>query len=1369
SGAVSLLSEAREWPATDRPRRAGVSSFGISGTNAHLILEQGPEPALEKAAGDAVVPWVVSAKSEAALRRQIERLAEVGGHPVDVGFSLVNSRAVFGHRAVAVGSSAAELIAGLREAVAVEASAGRGPVMVFPGQGSQWVGMAVELAAASPVFASALRDCAEALAPHVDWDLFEALKDEGLLSRVDVVQPVSFAVHVSLARLWESFGVRPAAVVGHSQGEIAAAHIAGALSLADAARVVAVRSKAIRVLSGTGLMASIGRPLTDLPEGVSIAAVNAPSSVVVSGEPQAVKDLVASCEADGVRARLIAVDYASHSAMIEPLEADLREQLGTVNAVASTVPMFSTVTGAWADTTSLDAGYWYENLRRTVRFADAIEALSNDGFGLFVEVSAHPVVAVPISEMGGTVVGSLRRDDGGWGRFLTSVGEAFSRGARVDWAKAFPDGARVVDLPTYAFEQQRYWLEGDAVSADVTSAGLGQAEHPMLGAVVTLAGSGQVVLTGRLSLKSHPWLAEHAVLGTVLLPGTAYVELAVRAGDEVGCDRVDELTLLAPLVVPDVDAVQVQVTVGAPDPAGRREVAVHSRPEDAAGAWTTHATGTLTAGAAAPDLDLTAWPPAGAQPVDLTGGYDDLAANGYEYGPTFRGLRAAWRHGTDIYAEVALPEPAAANGFTLHPALLDAALHPVGIGATDSVLLPFSWSGVSVHAAGATALRIRLTQGPGDRLSLAVADATGAPVATVDELVMRPVTAAQLDAARSAAVLHTTVWTESAAPPSAATPPTAVLGFDDLGVPGAALHADLAGLVEALDGGAAVPALVFAPVTGDGSDLPAAVRAVTAAALELLQGWLADDRLADSRLVLVTTGAVATEPAGPVRDLIAAPVRGLLRSAEAEHPDRFGLLDRDGGTVPWAAVAAALGAENELAVRDGALYAPRLAESTGEAEPATFTEGVVLLTGGTGTLGAHVARRLVTGHGARRLLLTSRRGEQAAGAADLRAELTGLGAEVTIAACDMTDREAVAALFAEHPITAVVHTAGVTDDGVLGSLDAARLDTVMRPKVDAAVVLDQLTRDRDLSAFVLFSSAAGTLGSAGQANYAAANVFLDALATHRRSLGLPATSIAWGFWAERSELTGRLGDTDVARMVRSGVTAMPTGTGLALFDAALRATDPAVVAARFDLGRLRARAADHGVPPILRGLVRAPGRRSVAEAAVSASEAEALLRRIAALPAEQRILAAGDLVRMHVAAVLGFAGPHAVDAERGLVDLGFDSLTALELRNRLGRATGLRLPATLIFDYPTVSALAGHLLDRLPTGEPERPAAPVHAQLDRLEALITLPLPHDDRSGVRGRLQELLRRLGETDATDLTGELDTASDEEMFAFIDTLA
>ncbi|MCQ8195508.1 acyltransferase domain-containing protein, partial [Streptomyces sp. RCU064] len=823
AGAVELLTAPVAWPETGRPRRAGVSSFGVSGTNAHVILEQGPTES--DAATDApsepngVVPWVVSARSDAGLRDQAARLLsmvgeEAGPAPVDVGLSLVTTRAVFDRRAVVLGADRTALVSGLtalaqgREATGVVRGVATGSsdrvAFVFPGQGAQWVGMAAGLLDSSPVFAERVAECAAALAPFVDWSLAEVLSDPAALERVDVVQPVLWAVMVSLAELWRSYGVEPAAVIGHSQGEIAAACVAGALSLEDAAKVVALRSKALRALSGLGGMVSVSLPVERVRERLavwgerlSVAAVNGPSAVVVSGDADALDELLAACEADEVRARRIPVDYASHCAHVEAIEDELQQTLAGIAPRPSSVPFYSTVTAGVLDTRELNAGYWYRNLRRTVRFDETVRALLTDGFDTFIEASAHPVLTMGVEQTAQdhgthiTAVGSLRRDEGGLDRFATSLAEAYVGGAAVDWAAMFAGtGARRVDLPTYAFQHQRYWVEPSAVAGDVSLAGLTSADHPLLGAATALPDSNGWLLTGRLSLRTHPWLAEHTVLGRALLPASAFVELALRAGDTAGCDRVEELTLEAPLVLPERGAVQLQLTVGGPEEDGGRPVRVYARPEDTADRpWTRYASGTLVHSEAQSEAhghahdrahsesrgeahgqalseahghargeaqshatDLGIWPPTGAESVDMTGFYERLADAGVTYGPIFRGVRAVWRRGDEVFAEVVLPEEAhgEVSRFGIHPALLDTALQtglaPLS-GNVDGIRLPFLWSGVSLHATGASMLRVRLTHKGTDTLSALVTDPAGTPVATVDALVARPATEERFAAA----------------------------------------------------------------------------------------------------------------------------------------------------------------------------------------------------------------------------------------------------------------------------------------------------------------------------------------------------------------------------------------------------------------------------------------------------------------------------------------------------------------------------------------------------------------------------------------------------------------------------------------------
>jgi acyl transferase domain-containing protein len=796
SGHVRLLTHATPWPETDRPHRAGVSSFGVSGTNAHVILEQAADPPAspEPARTDGVVPWVISARSRDALRGQAEALAAyvAGGEssPYDVGLSLVTSRSVFEHRAVVAGTDRAELLAGLRALAGgdqhpalvqgLSGGDGPGPVLVFPGQGSQWPGMGAELLESTPVFAARIADCERALEPYVDWSLTAVLLGDGTeLARVDVVQPAIWAVMVSLAAVWAHHGVVPAAVVGHSQGEIAAACIAGALSLDDGARIVALRSRALRRLSGRGAMASLGAGLETAEEllaehgrDVVVAAVNGPSSTVISGPADKVAAIVAKAESDGLRARTIDVDYASHGPQIDPLTDELHESLAGIRPDGAAVAFYSTVTATRVDTRELDTGYWVANLRRPVRFADAVEALLGDGYRVFVEAAPHPVLAVGMQETflrvgaEATTVPTLRRDLGDRSRLARSLAEAFTAGVRVDWTPWFPGDPppQTVDLPTYAFQRERYWVDTDGGTGD---AGSRRSGHAMLPAAVTLAGGG-LVLSGRLSARSHPWLADHRVLGTELVPGAALAEWALRAADEAGCAVVEELVLRTPLALPASGTVDVQVLVDPAGEDGRRDVRVYSRPGDG-DAWAYHAEGVLGADAgASPDGLIGAWPPAGAEPVSVEDFYERAAAAGLEYGPTFQGLRALWRDGPDLLAEVELPEAAGGPArFGVHPALLDAALQPALVDAVPSappadggsgdgpppdrptVLLPFVWTGISLWADEATTVRVRLApHEAGERgVRVVVADAAGAPVLTAGAVVLRPANSDRLQAA----------------------------------------------------------------------------------------------------------------------------------------------------------------------------------------------------------------------------------------------------------------------------------------------------------------------------------------------------------------------------------------------------------------------------------------------------------------------------------------------------------------------------------------------------------------------------------------------------------------------------------------------
>ncbi|GAB2697715.1 SDR family NAD(P)-dependent oxidoreductase [Kitasatospora kifunensis] len=1328
-GAVELLTEARDWPERGEARRAAVSSFGISGTNAHVILESVPEPAVPdpeapQSAAELTgpLPLVLSGKGEQGLAAQAQRLLDhLDSAPLpDLAWTLATSRAALGDRAVVIGADRATLAAGLTELAAGRAAAGvvRGGhqsesriAFVFPGQGSQWIGMAAELLDTAPVFAARMAECAQALAPHVDWDLLEVICGAGSLERVDVVQPVLWAVMVSLAELWRSYGVRPAAVIGHSQGEIAAACVAGALSLADGAKVVALRSLAIADdLSARGGMMSVALAAEQVRERLaayegrlSVAAVNGAASVVVSGDADALDQLHAGLKQDGVRAKRLPVDYASHSAQVESIRERLLKELSGLTPRSAEVPFYSTVTGELFDTAGLDADYWYTNLRQSVLFEGTTRLLLDSGYGVFVECSPHPVLLHSVEETAEAVgaevvgIGSLRRDEGGPERFLTSLAEAHVHGVALDWAAVFAGTpVRKVDLPTYAFQRERFWLGSSQAVGDVTAAGLVAAGHPLLGASVAVADGGGMLFTGRLATATAPWLADHAVGGTVLLPGTAFVELAVKAGDEVGCGRVAELTMEVPLLLPDRGAVQLQLHVGEPDDSGRRPLTVHSRPEGDEGEWTRHASGLLEPEGAEPGFDLAAWPPAGAQPLPVDGVYEALAEQGYHYGPAFQGLKAAWRRGEEVFAEVELPLEE--QRFALHPALFDAALHAAGLGGgqeQEQARLPFVWNGVSLYASGAKALRLRITGT--DALTIQLADTTGSPVASVDALTTRAVDPAALGAATRSDALFRLDWPLLAA---------------DLSVDGPAPeHAVLGegGLAEL----ATVPAFVVLPVQ-PGEDPVTDTRAVATQALETLRQWLDSEKVAASRLVVLTRGAVAVGAEG-VQDLAAAALWGLIRAAQGENPEQFVLVDADQDTtVEQALAAVAASGEPQLALRDGKVHVPRLARSAPEGTGSTLdTEGTVLITGGTGVLGALIARHLVAEHGMRHLLLAGRSGVASDDFADL-------DAEITVAKCDAADREQLADLLAtvpaDRPLTAVLHLAGALDDGLVTALTAERLDAVLRPKVDAAWHLHELTAGLDLKAFVLFSSAAGTVDGAGQSGYAAANAFLDGLAQHRHALGLPGLSLAWGFWEQRTGMTAHLSEADVVRMARSGVRPIATAEGLALFDLALAGDRALLVPIGLDLPALRSA----GTPsPVLRGLLRPAARRTAAAASTSAGSA---LDKLTALGQAEREAALFELVRTHVAAVLGHDSDMVLDPRRAFRDWGFDSLTAVELRNRLGLAVGLRLPATLVFDYPDPTTLVGYLKAELfGSAEPVlEPAAAAQQSTDEPIAIVAM-------------------------------------------------
>ena len=1365
---LALLAEQRAWPDVRRPRRAGVSSFGISGTNAHVILEHAPEPPLEprEEPGDPI-PWIVTGRTEDAVRAQAARLVQhVEDHPeqsaADLGYSLATARALLDHGAAVVGADREALLRGLSavargeaapEVVTGHTALGR-TAFLFTGQGSQRAGMGRELHATNAVFAAALDEVCQYLDPRLPRPLKDVLfaepgsADAILLDRTEFTQAALFAVELALYRTFEHYGITPGYLLGHSIGELTAACAAGVLDLPDACVLVAERGRLMQAARSGGAMLAIEAGEQEVRAGLAahgdrlgIAAVNGPRAVVVSGDADAAEEFAATWRDNGVRVKRLPVSHAFHSTHMDEVLDEFLAVARTLTFHAPRVPVVSNVTGLLATTDELTSPeYWARHVRATVRFADGVRLLAEEGVTDFVELGPDavltPMARECLDDAGAEFVPSLRRNRSEAQAIPRAVAVLRLRGATPEWRAMFP-GARRVTLPTYAFQRERYWLQDTESAIDATDLGMTSTGHPLLAATMSMAGKDTHVFSGRISVHTHPWLAHHTVAGMRLVPAAAVAELAASAGDHLGTPRVADLTSTAPLVL-DSGALQLQLTVDEPDDSGERGFTLHARPDN--DMWSAHATGTLVPAGSDTGEGLTRWPPAATE-VPVDGLYDNLADAGYAYGPAFRGLHRVWRGDGELFAEVALPEElrTEARHHAVHPALLDAALHPLLLGANpaEPPLVPFSWNGITLNATGASLLRVRLrvNQGSGRTVdaSITLADGTGAPVGAVESLVLRPLER------RTGDCLFRLEWTP----------------------------------VDGVTATGEAPTVLTA--VGDSGDVPTAARAVLDRTLRSVQEWLADESTLDATLLVVTRGAVATR-GEDVTDLAAAGIWGLLRAAQTENPGRIVLADLDTDTVPDGLTA--LG-EPQLAVRDGRFLVPRLAAAApaeSQPEPVRWDQGTVLVTGATGALGTVLVRHLVAQHAARRLLLVSRSGADAPGAKALAGELTEQGVDVTVTACDVSDRDALAAVLAavppEHPLTAVVHTAGVADDAVFVDLTADRLDTVLAAKLDAAWNLHELTRDDDLAAFVLYSSVAGLLGTAGQAGYAAANTFLDALAQHRVAHGLPAQSLAWGLWEQASALSENLAERDLRRLARTGLRPLSTSDALALFDAAPATGEPVLAVTRLD-------PTAEAVPPLLQGLLPRAARRPAQPSAATGHDGASLATRLAPLPEAERDRVVADFVRGHVATVLGHGDPSAVSSDRSFRDLGFDSLTSLELRNALSRGTGLQLPASLVFDHPTPAAVARHVrglvtIEAAPAGE---------AVTDRLgelaEAIRRAAADPAAHARITAELRALLdvadsaesaaaQAAAESDDPDPGGDpaaVDSASDEELFAMI----
>nr|WP_052382922.1 SDR family NAD(P)-dependent oxidoreductase [Nocardia brasiliensis] len=1219
---------------------------------------------------------------------------------------------------------------------------------MFPGQGAQYLGMGTELAALYPVFARAYQDVHTELDRHVDrpLDRIIAGTDEpGLLDQTGYTQAALFAVEVALYRLLESFGVRPAYLIGHSVGEFAAAHVCGVLDLPDACLLVASRARLMQALPAGGAMiaveateAEIRADLRAAGTDVAVAAVNGPAAVVLSGSNEETVAIAERWAAAGRRTKRLTVSHAFHSPLMTPMLAEFADIAERVTVGKPRIPVVSNLTGAPADDFGT-AEYWVRHVRDTVRFGAGLAWLTAAGVDTFLESGPGGQLSVLAkgnlahSGQDAVIVPTMRPRRSESRTLLTALATAYVGGAPVTWSPGPPASTRRLELPTYPFERQRYWVERAPSVPAGGDCGLVPDRHPLFAAALELAEGTGSLFVGSWTASTQPWLRDHTVFGAIVVAGAAIVEIATHLGSRSGTPALTELTLLAPLVVPTDRPVAVQVRL-APLGAGKQSFTLHA---DLGAGWTRHATATLSAdGTVAQPLSAT--PPPGAVALDIDELYPELARRGLGYGPEFQRLRAAWRHEDSLYARIdPAPTGAEPGEFLVHPGTLDAALHAALLERPDedgTVWLPFLWSGVRIHPTrrSGSALLVRLTAAGPDSVRMTAVDEAGAVVVSVESVLARKVSLAQLAAAQTVATdsLFRCEW-QVADLIAEASDPVAVAAVGTAQVTDARRYADLPALISDIESGGAVPELIVVDPAANISasiadaDVPTAATTVAHQALRLVQEWLSDSRWAGARLLFCTRGAVSAR-SSDVLDPRVAPVWGLVRSAQTEHPDRFLLADVetsiDAGTL-GCVVRAGI---PQLAVRDGQVLVPRLRPMRAPAGGAPWSEldGSVLITGGTGGLGALVAEHLVAEHGVRRLILVGRRGAQAAGAPELVARLRESGAEVELAACDVADRAELASLLtrirAGHRLRAIVHAAGVLDDGMIEALTAERLDRVLRPKA-AAWHLHELTADLDLVAFVLFSSAAGVLGAPGQANYAAANAFLDGLACWRRAQGLAAVSMAWGMWAQPSAMTSELTAADKARLARAGFLPLERRAGLRLFDATAACTEPSVIPLALDPVALRA----SGIPlsPVLADLAPA-----AAPTAVSGTFG-AQLAQLRGSERESELL---RLVCVEVASVLRYPSGDAVDPQRAFSDLGFDSLGAVELRNRLSFETGLVIPTTVIFDHPSPAAIADYLHDAMfgSTGAPTEFAAEqsaAGAELDEMDAesLIRLALSED--------------------------------------------
>jgi myxalamid-type polyketide synthase MxaC len=1354
-----IPTETIPWKSNGKPRRAGVSSFGISGTNAHVIVEEAPvrEEKPIREASSYLLP--LSAKTPEALSALAKSYQEWFAHndaPLHhVAYAATMRRSHLDHRLSVFGSTKEEIAALLGAFAAGEQPPGivtgittqSAPkvVFVFPGQGSQWVGMGRQLSKEEPVFRGALSACDEAIRNEAGFSIIEELdkpEDTSRIHETVVAQPALFAIEVALSALLQSWGVVPSVVVGHSVGEIAAAHVAGMLDLVQAARLVSVRARVMQKATGHGKMVSVTlteedaqKAIAGFEDRVGIAAVNDPSSVVLSGDTESVDTIVQRLSANGVQTRPLRVNYAFHSPQMEALLPEFMKNVGVLSAKPSTIPMLSTVTGKPLSDKRLDAAYWAQNIRQTVRFTDSIAAITSTGVHVFVEVGPHPVLAISMeqilsaSKVDGKVIPTLRREKAERKQMLGTVGALHVHGCSVDWKQFYPDGGRVVELPTYPWQHKRYWLE---TSKQTRSTGLSTG-HPLLGDALALAGN-EVIFEGSLDPKRQTYLADHRVLGDLVVPGAALLEWARAAVENHwGAERcnIRDLVIQSPVVLAGGAARRTQLILRKSTDT-EASLSLYSQPLDgkASDGWVLHAVGSAHVADMASEparLDLAEVRGRCFKPMAASDVYSTLFDQGVDLGPTFRGIAEIWTGEGEVLSRLSLPVAVNdAENYGVHPAFLDAAFQTIVAASKiekGRTYLPFEFGSFSMFgkAPREAWVHARITDSSGasdDTFTVAVTlvDGDGQCIADITEFRVKRATTESLhraarETSTSAECLYRLDWQ----PHPVANAHEQLDGTwlivdhgssfgdaveDQLRTRGARIVRTTYALVrENLQQEKGIVGVVCLAKQMPEMPMPensdAAEQALrnSVETLETIQAIVSQGGV--SRFFLVTQQAQAVRKDDRVFPAEAS-LWGLGRVVMNEHPEldcKLVDLDGDGESALNALTRELLerSGEQQVAWRNGERFELRISAVSGvEGQSKRITENsTVLVTGGLGALGLRVARWLRDEHGVSHIVLLGRTAPTEEKLVEIN-QLRSEGAEITIHSADVSDaiavRRVVQSIPADRPLRGVIHAAGVLDDGMLVDQTPERFGKVFAPKVQGAWNLHEATRDVPLDVFVMFSSASSIFGGAGQSNYAAGNAFLDGLAQLRRVEGLPGQSLNWGAWSEGGMVSGLSGSLQ-ARLSRMGFGTLSPHRGLSLLGHALGHEERELLIVPLDWQALGRSIAE--VPQLLRGFVEGKvGRRS------STKDESVLGDRFAAMDEKERAAAMDAMLRTDIARVLSLSSSD-VPEDKPLRELGLDSLMAVEVRNAISARIGKTLPATLLFNYPTVKALRQYLLEKV--------------------------------------------------------------------------